>query len=466
MRGLIEFTLSWMVILLLAVIPARNTTVLVSALIVALPVFARSTTYVVLYPTFEMIASGVLVLRHIFAKGRTSYRGEYADIMNPTGPRNETNRSWSLDWLLAGIFWVAAIVSSLLSSDPKSGLLVLLSGGTIPLVVYFLIMDSFKTPKDWLVFRHGMCVLGFIVSAVVIAGYWYRLRLGILSSFDSAGLTSLYMGSNPAVLFEVPSVDGAIIVMSLPFLFYASIWQSGPLRWFARMGLILVLTAALFTLKRGVWLAAGIEIILLSIFLIRHMMKHRKVVRLLGIMLLLLMVIPFINPAISMCIDSRQAGDEYFRDSEVRTKNYHLALECGTRKVFSGFGLTRYPDAYTLLPSHPATYEEHLWFAHNLFLTLIPEIGLFGALAFTLLAIKPLVRSVVLAPGIMQCSERWVCVVAMIGALVNALITGTYLVNTYADPEVATLGCAATIILFALAGVLMRMGSRNWIAST
>lgn len=452
-RGLVEFCISCVVLLLLAIVPARNATVLVSMLIGSLPVFARSTFYLCPFPTFEMLAVGILAVRHVLRqRSSVNNRWRSAIVMN--------NLSINWDWVLAGTFWLTAFASCLLSEKPQAGFLVLLSGGTIPFVVYFIIKDSMRNVRDWLSFGLGMITLGLITSAVVIAAIVYRFQLNILSSLDADGLAGLYQGQSAAVLFEVPSVDGAIILLTMPFLFHAGFWQSGGGRWLARVGLVGMFAAALFTLKRGIWLATAVQIVLLVFHALKHLAAGRKKSQAYALAVMVILVTLLMMPILNMTLDSRRRnGDLIQSHDDIRPMNYALALQCGTRTVLSGFGLTQYPEVYSLFPQHPASLDDHLWFAHNFFLTLIPEIGFIGALACALLIIKPVAATLLRSHD----SESWVCIVAMVGYLINATITGTYLINSYADPEMATMNCPATLTLLALAAALMRVSTINGI---
>jgi len=150
-------------------------------------------------------------------------------------------------------------------------------------------------------------------------------------------------------------------------------------------------------------------------------------------------------------LDGAAAG----RNVDARASNYLLALASAPRHLLVGVGPGQYPAVYLEFPEAAASLGVSLWFAHSLLLTLIPEIGLAGALAFG----WPLARTIWRGVRRVRLDDRasalgYAVAAGVASYLVVASTAGTHLVSylNTASPERTWFTAPALIVVLGLAG--------------
>ena len=114
----------------------------------------------------------------------------------------------------------------------------------------------------------------------------------------------------------------------------------------------------------------------------------------------------------------------------VRAANYVLALRSASIHPVLGVGLGNYSAIYR---EFPGTTVTPLLFAHSLILTLIPEIGLLGAMAFTLFFTLHIVKAYRRRPReeSREIDFAFASGLGLLGMLVIASTSGCHLVTHF-----------------------------------
>jgi O-antigen ligase len=142
--------------------------------------------------------------------------------------------------------------------------------------------------------------------------------------------------------------------------------------------ILCVLLTAVLSFSRGAWLGALVAI-LASVPLFFQRARGKGMV--LIVVLAVLISATGLMQLGESIVRYRIGEYTFFKGLGVRQANYILSLQSASRHLLVGVGLGHYPEVYREFPDSAASQMRELWFAHSLFLTLIPEIGLLGTVA-------------------------------------------------------------------------------------
>jgi len=180
--------------------------------------------------------------------------------------------------------------------------------------------------------------------------------------------------------FVVPSTAVAATVPIFPLgLWY---WKHGlryrvPISVAAFLSGIFICT---LSLSRGSWLTM-VFVIVCSFFTLYGV--RRASLYAFATIGVASLIYQYVDPFIVPLLQSRLPGSFTILDMNIETRadNYLLAIRSGYLHPLFGVGLGSYTAIYNELNNTAFT---PLWFAHSLFLTLIPEIGVLGTVAVVL----------------------------------------------------------------------------------
>ncbi|NLJ84791.1 MAG: O-antigen ligase family protein [Halanaerobiaceae bacterium] len=180
-----------------------------------------------------------------------------------------------------------------------------------------------------------------------------------------------------AVLFGGPNSLGTLIIMytgvGLGFL----LAKGKPYSYFVYLFLPASVCALLATQSRGAWLGfAGMFVILI-------LLNYKKKIALIFLVILvlaagLLMINPTLNDRFLSIFSLEKGGNM------TRIHIWQASLDMIKDKPLQGVGLGVFPDVYPEYAPPAAKKEKTFAFAHNIFLQMAAELGLFGLLLFIL----------------------------------------------------------------------------------
>jgi O-antigen ligase len=274
-------------------------------------------------------------------------------------------------------------------------------------------------------------------------------------AFDAYSYRWLYSEAPIVNFFVVPSAAAAATLPVVPLAL-----------WYMRYGLkyrlvlpvfavVACLPISLYSFSRGAWLAA-IAVLGASLLVLLPRMRTKTALALL--LLCAIAVFVGLDRQISPVLQSRlgESGLQTDANTDVRLANYALALKSGLSYPVIGVGMGNYPAIYREFPESTASHYPQLWFAHNLFLTLIPEIGFLGAMVFALLFATHIISPFWRRKGTFREAEFERCAaVGMLGLVIVASATGCHLVSHLRTNTYWTYFCAPVMIVaFTLLGTL------------
>lgn len=357
------------------------------------------------------------------------------------------------------VFLGFGLLSSFASIDFEFSLKFLFVGGVIPVLVYGMAKRWVQNDEDIKVFV--LAVLAIAVQTILYTVY--ELRTYPLFFSMKPDVYDVVYKSPITGLFYVPFVTASVLLGVIPL---------GA--WYRRSGFFLsnvvwiVLTmgavfVAIITFSRGVWLAyigvlVGIIPLLFSKIRIRDMGY-------LLISILLLYSIATSEWAQSI-FDFRINNIGSEASSNIRSINYALVLRAIPNYFFVGLGLGQYPQIYSDFPFDPASNYRHLWFAHSLILTLLPEIGFVGTLGFVLIFFSGIRKGILVIWGKWE-EPRKKLIYALIASIFFSLlidnISGNHLVAylNFSNLDRTYFMAPEMILVFAQLGVIMALANGN-----
>jgi hypothetical protein len=293
-----------------------------------------------------------------------------------------------------GVFLLAGLASSLLSEDPQTSLRILFCGGVLPLMVFGMAAQTEENLTD---IRH--ILLGFfalVLQTAVYAALTYAQRQAT-SPGEHHLYAWMYNEANAVNLFVVPSVAVSVIVPAIPLaVWYWQYHRSLDARanrasdmLLSLLVLVGVFLATVLSLSRGSWLGVGVALVGSVPMLLRRS-RIRSIALFAGVCLLL--YFSGVTDLARAAFSFRMTPGHALHGTAVRYANVLLALQSAPAHLLTGVGLGQYPVVYSEFPTAPASLMPPLWFAHNLLLTLIPEVGLLGTLALTAVVAGGVVR--------------------------------------------------------------------------
>lgn len=418
-----------------------------AVLLIGLPSFAQSRRFFSASTTvFSLETLAVFVFW---------YFTQINDIKSGRKPHPQKERRWFDP--LAMVFLFCAALSAMNSTDPVLSLKVFVVGGVAPFLCFSIISKRLDVPDDAQKIVVAVMLIAFqSFSFTLLKSGNFSVQItgeATLNTYDSLYSTR---GIGVANMFWVPSGTFSVLVMAIPLSF-----------WYIRFGkqwpsiigigsLLSVLIVAILTMSRGTWIAATATLAL-SIPSLTSNSRGKFVVVFLFI-IALLYGSGFWRFATG-ALDFRLSAEASDKTANARFLNYELALSSTPHYVFYGLGLFNYPEIYDVFPNSLAARHEHMFFAHNLILTLIPEIGLLGTIAFTALFLRSILRGFRYGSA-MRDDEIGALIYAIavgaLGYLVVGVTSGTHLVAFNSGEEQFFIA-PALIVVFSMFGVMFSL---------
>jgi hypothetical protein len=353
-----------------------------------------------------------------------------------------------------GVFFLAGLLSAMAARDPVLSLKILIVGGLIPWLCYSVAVNYARTEIDMESVINGFLGLAVIAAVYTVVTFDRRQSQSMLLVGDQELYRWMYSESPAANLFIVASVTVSAVVPAIPLAaWYLQFgrWQRHLVWSVVSIG---VVTTAFLSLSRGSWLGTLVAI-LGSLPLIFKQIRVSRVMLIITIIVVIYFAVPqnFVKDIFLFRIEETSS-----RNTEIRQANYILALQSASRHVIAGLGLGHYDDIYQEFPRASASYMNPLWFAHNLFLTLIPEIGLLGAAAFFYLFVSRIFRGLRIYQNSIPDKVRALAYASSIGVIsfgVIASTSGAYLVASVRNDGQDTYFIApALIVVCTLLGII------------
>lgn len=430
---------------------SRNPAFGLGMLILALPVLGLSRRLFsgpsIIYPSLETIAV-IIVLA--------------CSKLNRLRKEVEIRR---LDKRLTIAIWIflsTCLLSSIVSDNPTLSLKILLSGAIIPVACFLIAYRHIEEIDDIRFVIYGFFGFAILAALYTVIGYVTRISSGL---GGSELYKWLYNEAPVANLLVVSSVTIATLVYAVPTAFWYRAYGSR----YRRMLWIIVIIACLITgilsLSRGSWSGLSVAFIASIPLIFKKGKSSRAVLVFIIIAAITLIYFAGFYQTPTEIIQFRLEAPYAEQGVQSRLANYNLAMKSATKYYFWGVGLGQYTMVYKAFPDEPASRSSPLWFAHNLFLTLIPEIGIIGALAFIYIFIHILVvgfKRSFSNPNEGEGSLIYALLIGVISYLVIALTSGAHLIAYLEWNTMSTYFIApALIVTFTVLGCVAALCART-----
>jgi hypothetical protein len=352
------------------------------------------------------------------------------------------------------VFFTAGLLSSMAARDPDLSLKILLAGGLVPWLCYSIASRYARTVADMEYVVYGFLGLAIQAAVFTVVTFDRRQSQSMMVYGDQELYTWMYSQAPATNLFIVASATVSVIVSAIPlatwYLQYGK-WQR-PLVWVVIS--IGVAFTALLSLSRGSWLGTLVAVVG-SLPLIFKQARVSRVMLIIAIIIVIYFAVPtdFVRGIVLFRIEGSSFGN-----IDSRQANYMLALQSASGHIVAGVGLGQYARIYWEFPRALASRMPPLWFAHSLFLTLIPEIGLLGAAAFFYLFLSRLMRGIRPYQSGVPDKVRALAYASSVGVvsyMAIASASGTHLVAALRhDAHSTYLIAPALIVACALLGII------------
>lgn len=355
-------------------------------------------------------------------------------------------------YIMMYTFMLTSALSSVFAPRFDFGSLhILLTGGIAPLLCFTVASRHIVTRKH--IHYLTICVMLIAIQTAIYTLIKIdKYEIEVLGTLPTEQVQSLYSSGINAPkasnLFRSPSGTVSVVILAVPL----AIWYSTYGMWQRKLisiGVIAsIILVTVLSRSRGAWLGLSIALLGSTVFLSKRTFFS-------GVVIVFSVFIgAYASGFVDYAITVIRVGIDTGADPSIRIINYQLSLQSATRFPLLGLGLGHYPEIYRIFPYALASQAPPLVFAHSLFLTLIPEIGLLGAVAFASLITYSIIRGVCCLQHI-QPQEIVVFVKAiLIGVsayLVIASTTGAHLVLML---HVQPLTAPSLIVVFSLLGAL------------
>ncbi len=267
-------------------------------------------------------------------------------------------------------FGIVILLSSLFSAGGEGSRNAALVSGVL-MLGYFLVANLMRTEK-WI----KRCVAALVSSATIVA------IIGIFEYFFGNSSSEwldvrLFAGIRLRVtsLFDNPNVLSTYLVLILPFaLCYAIMSKTKKERFISGIVCACFLISVLLTWSRGAWIAlAVVAIIFFTIY-------TRKTLRLFGIIILAIPIVPMILP---QNIIDRFLSILNFSDSSISYRIYTWIGSLRAIKDHFWGGIGYGPEAFEkIYPGYAYSGIEAAEHSHSLFLQILLALGIGGLLTF------------------------------------------------------------------------------------
>jgi len=410
-----------------------------TVLIVALPVFGlakKAFSETPLFPSFETL-SVIFILIGFLVVHKTRYS------ISQLGRNSE---------FLLCVFLLAGLLSTVYSKQAMCSTYVFLTGCIAPSICYIITIRLIKVFSDIESIILAYLTMVVLIAIYCIMNYYARFSMGI--GMNMGDFYSWVYNEYPIVnVFTFPSATTATVISGIPLsLWYGKHGVRYPYL-ITTIALLSCFLISLFSFSRGAWISI-LFIYLLSLIVL----FHKRLIKVIGYSMIGLLVSYSLNLGkyISPILEYRELSINIFSSSnaQVRAGNYMLAINSFWNHLFIGYGLGSYSLIYKEMSSGVV---EYVWFAHSLFLTLIPEIGGAGTIAFVLFFLVHLFR-----PTKSKCNKIFTDLdlalkCGIIGYILIASTSGCHLVNYVDNPYYITyFGAPALIVVSIFMGIIAR----------
>ena len=272
------------------------------------------------------------------------------------------------------LFGILIYFASVFSAGGKGSFNSALVSCTL-LLGYFLLVNLMRT-KKWI----NRCVAALISSATIVA------LIGIFEYIFGEGSNASWLDASLfgsiklriVSLFENPNMLATYLVLVFPFVLAALVLtKTSKTRFLTLIVSALFVCAIVMTWSRGAWIAMAVAA------LIFFTVYSRKTLRVFGVVLLALPVIPMILP--NNILD-RIVSILNLSDSSI---SYRLYTWIGSIRVIKehflggiGYGTDAFKEIY---PQYAFAGIESAEHSHSLYLQILIAMGIGGLLAFAIL---------------------------------------------------------------------------------
>jgi len=311
----------------------------------------------------------------------------------------------------------------------------------LPGLILFVILSQDRKITAWACMQ-VFSVFALVMALSVLLG-WLRLRIGAVQmQGEDIPQAALRLSHN--VLLTVPndvSVTAIFAAFPLGLLMQSARRATHVL---ALATLFITLLALALVRSRTGLLIAGVEI-LLAVCLQPRLLAWIVPLCLLG-------VAADAGLGLRSLAKIAFAGEQDFHGVEGRFGLWVAAWRMFLAAPLLGHGAQAFgPGHWAYLPSWAPRFPEgHVLWAHNLYLDLLAEQGIFGAIAFIILLAQPLCKAMRVARHGNAPSQRalgWTALSAFAGVLVAAGL------------ELSLIRRYVPLTLFALLGFAMKLGT-------
>ena len=273
------------------------------------------------------------------------------------------------------LFGILIYFASVFSAGGKGSVNSALVSCTL-ILGYFLLVNLMRT-KKWIM----RCVAALISSATIVA------FIGVIEYIFGKGSNASWLDATLfgsiklriVSLFENPNMLATYLVLVFPFVLATLVLaKNSKLRFFSFLLSALFVCAIIMTWTRGAWIAAAIAA------LIFFTVYSKKTLRIFGVLILALPVIPMILPD---NIFDRLASILNLSDSSI---SYRIYTWIGSIRVIKdnflggiGYGTDAFKAIYPQYAFAGIETAEH---SHSLYLQILIAMGIGGFLCFLILA--------------------------------------------------------------------------------
>lgn len=311
------------------------------------------------------------------------------------------------------LFLTASTISTIFSIDQKRSIIQLLL-----FVSYFIVFTSIKSifasHKGKELF--GICYLVFVIILSFISLYNTFILKYVNRAQEGVSFMWIYYGHNHL---------SAILLFALPLAFYF-LWENWKNTFFRSILLLVtgyLLLVMFFTLARASIASLLISLFIGSFFLPITAMKKSLIASFVGVMLIFF-VLPFgINSTARKVNVSKNKVDVTVQAS--RTLYWSQAVTNFTLHPFFGTGLDtfRKVNSNSAFPQKPTSLRSD--YAHNFFLQMLSDMGIFGFLTGLGLIFAVLTRSAqkILVKSHSVLSDKFLLIAFFVGIFASTLNT-------------------------------------------
>jgi len=271
------------------------------------------------------------------------------------------------------LFALAATLSVIISPDQTAALGILKAYIIEPILLFFIIISTLKTRKDWQYIFSGLAVSALSISAFAI----YQKFTGAFipeAWFDERRVTSIFGFPNAVGLYLAP-------IMILGFaLFYDFIKTKKY--WPAVFYAIVFISSAAaiaFSKTEAAWIAVAAALFIFAMF--RRELRPLAIV----VAIMILIAIAFI-PMLQDEVTEKIFLNDW--SGQVRKVIWQESWDMLSQTPLLGAGLSGYPLA--MIEFHKATYIEIFQYPHNFILNFWSEMGILGTIAWLWLVARSL----------------------------------------------------------------------------